>query len=774
MHRIVKKLIVWIVSLPQALFKNRKIIVYFLLAVLALLMVYSVIIYAAWLGDRDMALEKLARYKKLIDRTEELHEGFAYSYSDVDLSAKVVDIPTRIYDRNGEIIGEFFEQKREIVPYDYIPQWLVKAVIASEDRDFYSHRGINYKGILRAIAVNIIHLSVVQGGSTITQQLAKVLFTDMERSFKRKVYEAFCAREIEKRYDKQDILSMYLNLIYFGNGAYGVEATSKMFFARSVRELNEVECAMIVAAISNPGIYSPLSNLNNSVKKTKRILKSLVDAGYLDPRRAEYQMKVFIEKWDIRFDEFGTALSSLIGSSIYSSYRINRAPFFNEQIRRVMIEKFGEDTVKKGGLQVYTTINARYQDIALEALRRGIALQREFHQQRAQQYRKKKWVDAENEKASSIEGALISLDPDTGEILAYVGGSEFTSMNQNDHVCQIRRQPGSSIKPLVYAAAIEKKKITPSTVLVDEETVFEGGYSPKNYSGDHVGEIIAREALVRSVNVIAVKVLDKTGYDRIFEKLQSTLNLSGSDINSRFGKTLSFALGTYELSPQENCLIHSVLVNGGRPIEAYGLRAVKDYNGNVVWDNYSDVWKRVDRARSGDTRILDPVAAAVTVSMLRGVCEPGGTAYNAIKNRHLPFQIAGKTGTSADYVDAWFAGYTSKLVTAIWIGNKTGAVSLGERRSGGAVAAPIWGEYIEKVYSSGDDYPPDFTVPEEGVSRETICLDSGEVAGRQGQCPRTVLQLYYSGSEPGRFCHIHVHNGNDNAGESLKEPEDEN
>lgn len=320
--RILRLIFSWIWNHKKLLF------LYLPLGSALIIAAYVLVIYLGWLGNRDDALERLSRYKKLIDRTEEMRKGYAYSYSDVDLNAKVVDIPTRIYDRNNEIIGEFFEQKREIVPYDFIPQWIVKGVIASEDRDFYKHNGVNYRGIFRAFMVNLANFRVVQGGSTITQQLGKVLFTDMERSLRRKIYEVFCASEIERQYDKQDILSMYLNLIYFGNGAYGVEAASKMYFGRGVTDLNEVECAVIVATISSPRIYSPISNLKNSVRKTKRILKSMVDAGYTKKARADYQYKKFLKKWDVKFDKKGHAESSLIGTFIHSSYRINRAPFF--------------------------------------------------------------------------------------------------------------------------------------------------------------------------------------------------------------------------------------------------------------------------------------------------------------------------------------------------------------------------------------------------------------------------------------------------------------
>ena len=748
-----KAVISWIGSHKKPVF------IYTPLAIAAVAGLYTLYIYISWLGNRAEALDRLARYKLLIDRTEEMKKGYVYSYRDVDLTTKVVDLPTRIYDRKDQVIGEFFEQKREIVPYDFIPQWIVKGVIASEDRDFYSHSGVNYKGILRAFLVNLVNFRVVQGGSTITQQLGKVLFTDMERSIKRKIYEAFCAREIERHYDKQDVLSMYLNLIYFGNGAYGVESASKMFFGKSVSQCDEVECAMIVATISSPRLYSPISSLNNSVKKTRRILKSMVDAGYTAKERADYQYRRFLKKWDVVFDEKENATTSLIGSFVFSSYRINRAPFFNEQIRRLLVEKFGEETVKKGGLRIYTTIDAQKQDAALESLRKGIAGQREYHVKTAAKIRNSEKSRMEAEKAENIEGALISLDPCTGEIISYVGGYEFSAKNQNDSVSQIMRQPGSSFKPLVYCASIQDGDITPSTVFVDEEVTFEDGYSPRNYSRKYAGNIIVREALRKSVNVVAVKVLAKTGYDTLFTILKKSLNMSSSDLKNRFGKTLSLALGTYEVSPMENCVLHSVIVNGGDYIEPYGIRYVKDYSGNIVWNYEEDVLRRVRENREKTGKIIDPRASAVIISMLRGVFEKGGTGYYAIQNRNINVPIAGKTGTSTDYNDAWFVGYTPGLVTSVWIGNKKGAISLGPGRAGGVVSAPVWAEYISMA--TRDVKGADFPLPEKGISRERICLDSGKVA-REGMCPDTVEQLYYEGTEPGEFCPIH---SKENAGE---------
>ncbi len=748
----------WIIA------RRRLIFIYIPGGLVVFFTAFVFVVFLMWRSDRAEALNRLAKYKQLIDRTEELKRGYVYTYSDVDVTAKVVDIPTRIYDRNGEIIGEFFEQKREIVPYDYMPEWLIKAVIASEDRDFYKHSGISYRGIFRAFLVNLVHFRVVQGGSTITQQLAKVLFTDMERNLKSKIYDSFCAREIEKRYDKQDILSMYLNLIYFGNGAYGVESAAKMFFGISVRELTMSECAMIVATISNPGIYSPISDLDDSLKKTRRILESLADAGFISEGGVGPAYDRFTRKWDVAYDEKGRAVSSLIGSFILSSYRVNRAPFFNEGIRRVLVEKFGEDAVKKGGLKVYTTIDGEKQDIASRVMKAGILRQREYHQGLATRIKDPRKAEEEKLKVEQIQGALVTIDPATGEILAHVGGYEFSTRNQNDSVTQIRRQPGSSFKPIIYASAVEGRDVTPSTVFKDEKTVFKGGYTPRNYDGRYAGDVIVREALKKSINIVAVKVLEKAGYDGVFRILKKGLYCTDAEMGDRFGKTLSLALGTYELSPMENCALNSILVNGGEYVLPYGLRHVKDYNDTVVWDYEEEIARIAGERRKELGTIIDPVACAVTLSMLKGVFEEGGTAQNAFRGRKVEFPVAGKTGTSSNYVDAWFIGYTSDSVTAVWIGNREGAISLGPGRAGGAIAAPLWAEYI--VESKRGEHPGDFMVPDEGVSYETICLDSGEVAARNGKCPRVARNvLYYSGTEPGRYCHIHTGDKGENAGE---------
>ncbi|HDP79339.1 MAG TPA: PBP1A family penicillin-binding protein [Spirochaetes bacterium] len=733
---------------------KKLVFIYLPLMMIMLAGAYTGYVYLSWLNDREEALNKLFKYKTLIDRTEELREGSTYSYSDIDLKAKVVDIPTRIYDRNDEIIGEFFEQKREIVPYGHIPQWLVKAVIASEDRDYYRHRGISYRGIFRAFLVNMTRLRVVQGGSTITQQLAKVLFTDMDRSIKRKIYEAFCAHEIEKRYDKQDILSMYLNLIYFGNGAYGVESASKMFFGLSVRELNETECAMIVATISNPLVYSPLSNLNNSLKKTRRIMKSMVEAGYTKKQRADYQYDRFLKKWDVVSDEKGRAAKSLIGSFVFSTYRVNRAPLFCEQVRRVLVDKFGEEAVKKGGLSVYTTIDAEKQDAALNALREGVLKQREYHIKRAEKMKNPVKAQEERDNAGSIEGALIAVNPFTCEIVSYVGGYSFSSQNQMDHVTQIRRQPGSSFKPMVYAAAVEDRVITPSSILNDERTTFKGGYSPKNYDGKYLGKVTSRDALSKSINVVAVKVLEKTGYSTLFRFLKRSLDLSGAELDRRFGKTLSLALGAYEISPMECCVLHAVLINGGQYVKPYGIRHVKDYNGNIVWNSEEESLREIAEKRNKTGTIIDTVAAAVTVSMLKGVFEEGGTAHYAVKWKKIDYPIAGKTGTSSKFNDAWFVGYTSDMAVAVWVGNKRGAISLGAGRAGGVISAGIWADYISRAYGRGKPGP--FREPDQGLTHQTICLDSGMVPVEDGVCPRVARdELFYSGTEPGDYCPLH-------------------
>jgi membrane carboxypeptidase/penicillin-binding protein len=734
---------------------KRWIFIYIPLLLGVAVFIYSALIYASWKGDREAAMLKLSRYKLLIDRTEEIRSGVTITSADADPQAKVVDIPTRIYDRNGEVIGEFFDQKREIVPLSYIPKTLVNAVIASEDREFYQHKGVNPGGIFRAFLVNLSHLQVVQGGSTVTQQLAKVLFTDMERSYKRKVYEIFCAQEIERNYDKSDIITMYLNLIYFGNGSYGVESTAKMYFGKSVRELNEVECAMIVGTISNPLIYSPLNNLPNSLRKTKRILRSLVETKYMTQARADYEYKQFLSRWDFRFNAKNDPESSMIGGFLYSNYRINRAPFFNEVIRLELSKRFGDDVVKKGGLSVYTTIDARKQDLANAALRDGIREQRQYHLSAAAGMKNPERANDEKLKSLNIEGGFVSINPFTGEIISYEGGYSFSVQNQLDHVSKIRRQPGSSFKPLVYCAAFEKKSITPSSVFIDEKTTFEGKYSPQNYDGGYNGEVIVHTALCRSLNIVAVKVLEKTGFSLVSDYIAHGLALEGADAGRRFGKTLSLALGTYEISPLEAAQLHAMLVNGGQFVRPWGLRQVKDYEGNVVWNNEEEEKKFIDSKRAEYGTIVDPAAAAVTVNILKAAMKPGGTGYGAASAYGIDFPVAGKTGTSTDYNDAWFIGYTSDSVSAVWIGNNKGAISLGSGRTGGSVAAPIWTRYAVAAYKGNP--PADFTFPEEGVVKQTICLSTGLVPKRKGLCPSVAEdELFIEGTEPGTYCTVHL------------------
>jgi penicillin-binding protein 1A len=580
----------------------------------------------------------------------------------------------------------------------------------------------------------------------------------MERSLKRKIYEAYCALEIEKLYDKEDILSMYLNLIYFGNGSYGVESVSKMFFGKSVRELSLAESLMIVATISNPGVYSPLINLNRSLNKTKRILTSYCDAGFLKHDQIDKVFDEFVKEWGVVYEN-NTAASSKIGSFLYSSYRINRAPFFNEMIRRELAERFGEESIKKGGLSIHTTIDLRRQDIALRALKKGVLSQREYHQKIASGRKNQADSEKDLEKAGNIEGALVSLDPFTGEILAYVGGYEFTTDNQNDNVYQIRRQPGSSIKPIVYASAIEEKKITPATVLADKKITYANNYTPQNYSNTFTGDIIVRQALIKSLNTIAVQVLDKIGYSTPFRMIQKALSIPGSEMDKRFGKTLSFALGAYELSPLENAALQAILINGGELIIPYGIKNVKDYNGNVVWDKESEIRDELSSKRDSAGKIIDPAAARITISMLEGVKDPDSTAYWIVKKYGINFPCAAKTGTSSNYVDAWVVGYNQDMITAVWIGNKSGSVSLGSGRAGGALAGPVWGEYISEVYRN--DKPPDFDSDFANITSEKICLDSGEVAGRNNECPKTAVQYFYSGSEPGKFCNLHAGSSSD-------------
>ncbi len=722
-----------------------------------------------------------------------------------DLATFQPNATTKIYDRNGVLVSELFSQKRDVVPLRKIPKNLINAFIAVEDNEFYDHWGVNPKGIVRAFFINIFSGRIKQGGSTITQQLTKVLLTTRERSFYRKIKEACIAVMMEFTYSKEEILGLYLNQIFLGHGTYGVEAASKLYFDKHVWELNLAECALLASLPSAPNQFSPIKHPKRSIQRHKIVLAKMVESGDITVSQAE---RAFLDFWPDYLDY----VSGLSPSMTTMSSRENKAPWFTEYVRRELVKKYGNEAVYEKGLQVYTTIDVNKQIAAQEALKRGLERQTvtsgklafknddyiienygdtvemlrllfnlpSFKKKGSRQREKinsfirdeiveeldglnflagiddvSKFLDKyrgsylDDRSLQKVEGCVISIDHRNGYIEAMVGGSEFTSINQLNRAVQAKRQPGSSIKPLIYSAAIESGEFTAATTVMDSPVVFldsEGGdWIPENYEGEYSGFVRLRKALALSINVVSVRISQQLGIQHIMKYLARFLKIDKSDIKTRIPRNFSIALGSMEVSPLELTTAYSIIANGGRDVIPFAIRYVKDRDGNVLENREEDVRKILaDKERDGSAQVIKPETAQVMISMMESVIS-GGTGGAASPGR----PAAGKTGTTNSWKDAWFVGFTPQVTTGIWVGYDKMGLSLGINQSGGAVAAPIWGEYMRNALKG----EPVLDFPQYGalLSHE-VCEKSGLLPS--ADCADTIEEVFVPGTVPEKTCDV--------------------
>ncbi len=692
--------------------------------------------------NKEYLHSRLGRYYSIMMKEEK-----PTSEDDYILGGGVVDIPSRIYDKDGELIGEFYSQRRIILSPKEIPDVIKKAVVAAEDRDFYHHIGISIKGMIRALFYNLISGEIKQGGSTITQQLIKQLFTTGKRTFGRKIYEIFCALEVEKYYSKDDILSMYLNLVYFGSGAYGVGEAARTFFHKDASQLTIGEASLLAGLISNPKKYSPFLHPKNAKRKQKAVLEAMAELGYIKKEDIPKILKKFWKRHKV-FKK-GEALVRM---------RINKAPYFIEHIRRLLVDVIGETALKKEGLRIYTTLDLEKQEYARKSLRWGIDKQREYHLKRAKKYKQENKISLYHKellKAKTVNGAIISIDPYTGYIEAMVGGYKFSRKDQFNRAVQAKRQPGSAFKPIIYASAIESREFTPATSFIDEKTTFiQNGkkYSPANYDNYYRGEVVLCDALKMSINTVSVKLLDMLGYSAVFSYINKAF-LGKIDVERRFGRHLSLALGTSEVTPLELARLIAPIVNYGKAIIPFSIRYITDYKGRIIYDLESKIKDELAKLEDMGVRdVISPQTSYIMIWMMRRVFDKGGTAYPIKERFHINFDVIGKTGTSSDFRDAWFVGATSNLLTVVWIGNDIAKRSLGQKRSGGVVAAPVWALYTHQIYLHKS--PPPFKKPATGIVEKDICAQSGFLP--LDTCPKVIKNVpFIEGTEPKEYCPIH-------------------
>ncbi len=572
---------------------------------------------------------------------------------------------TRIYSAEGAILDELYVKKRHPLAYDEIPPVLIKALIATEDIRFYDHPGLDIKGILRATVKDIIALGFVEGGSTLTQQLAKTLFLTREKTFLRKIREAILSFQIERRYTKKEILTMYLNQVYFGSGAYGVQSAARIFFNKSPDELSVAECALIAGMPKSPSRYSPLNNRELSLRRRNIVLSQMHKNHIIN--RAEYEKSI---QEPLTVAEQDRPRSS--------------AAYFVQYIKPFLKNTVGEQLLYNGGLSVYTTLSLPLQLAAEEALQKGLSA---LEKRRKQKNRK-----------PPPQGALVALDVDTGGIVAMVGGRDFEKSPFNRAV-QARRPPGSAFKPILYACAIHQG-FTQAATLLNTPVVFPGAtrdkpWKPQNFSEDYSSEMTLRKALVHSKNIPSARLMNQLG--------PSSVAAFAADlgISSPLSPYLSLALGSSGMSLLELTGAYSVFPRLGKHIKPYGVTRIVDHQGRLLW-----------QGKPASKIVLPAAEAAIVTDMLQGVIQ-NGTGRRA---RSLRCPLAGKTGTTDNCKDALFVGYSRKIAAGVWTGTDD-YTTLGRRETGARAALPIWMDFMEKTF--GTKPCRDFDLPE-GVLRIKI------------------------------------------------------
>jgi penicillin-binding protein 1A len=594
--------------------------------------------------------------------------GLVYSYSrnlpDIN---KMADFQpsrsTRVYARDGTLLASLFRQNRIWVSIDRVPVMVRRAFVATEDRNFYTHHGIDVYGIMRAAWADYRH-DQFQGASTITQQLARKLFLSNEVSISRKIEEALLAIEIERYYTKDEILERYLNLMYFGSGAYGIQAAAHTYFGTDVNRLSLGQAAMIAGMLAAPSDYTPYVSLQRALERQHHVLDRMVSSVYVSRADA---------------NAAASAPLALIGERP-TGLQSFRYPYFTTYVDHVLEQQFGVQATYEGGLEVDTTLDPHLQDIAAEAVAWGVA-------------------QAKAEGINANEAALVAIRPATGEIVAMVGGARFTLKNQFNRAWQALRQPGSSFKPFVYTAAIDSGM--PPTTLVDDARVSypmgDGSrWVPNDDDMRYMGPITLRTALAQSRNVVAVKLAQMVGVDRVIEYAHRM------GVHANLEPNLSLALGTSVVSPLDMASGFATIADQGIHIEPTPMRLVRDSFGSIILD---------DRFPQ-ENEVFSAGTAYLITSMMESVIKEG-TGTNADIGR----PAAGKTGTTSDYRDAWFVGFTPDLSVAVWLGNDNYAQMY--ESYGGNIPARTWARFMSRALAKVAKH--DFPYPAGEVKKLAYC-----------------------------------------------------
>ncbi len=637
-------------------------------------------------------------------------------------------LSSKIYDKDNNLIAELFTERRIFIPINKIPVNLQNAFIAIEDKDFFKHWGISIKGIMRAFSRILLKMKIAEGGSTITQQLAKTIFLTRDKTLIRKIKEALLTIQLEKNYSKDEILQLYINQIYFGSGAYGVQSAARIYFNKNVRDLNLAECATLAAIPKSPNYYNPFKNAKASLARRNLVLLRMRELGYITKEKEEEALAIALPTKE-------TALKENMGHYLLEFLRIMLEP------------KYGTNVLFKGGLSIYTTIDMKSQVAAEKAIEEALV---NFDKNKLKVFEKSK------QKPVKVQGALIAIDPKNGAIKAMVGGRNFRE-SQFNRATQAKRQPGSAFKPFVYLAAIETG-LTPATLLNDEPMVFVyNGNSwnlvsrditaletiaetvsekdlintnkiwvPTNYSKKYRGFITLKTALASSINICAIETIMRITPLKV---IQSAKNLG---ITTPLANSFSLALGSSDTTLQEMVSAFAVFASGGIKTVPYIITKITDRDGKILEHNIPQ-----------QKEVLSSQDCFIITNILKAVVEKG-SGWNA-KNLGRP--CAGKTGTTNDSSDAWFIGYTPQLAAGVWIGYDDRSISLGEKVTGGVIACPIWTQFMKEAL---DGEPVlDFIQPE---NIEWALIDPSTGLLALSKTFGASLEAFVKGTVPTKCC----------------------
>lgn len=601
-----------------------------------------------------------------------------------DISQLSLTAGTSFYADNGQMISSLSD--RQMVQLNQISPYFLKAIVATEDAEFYRHHGINKRGLLRALLRDLREGRIVEGGSSITQQLAKNLFLTFEQTAGRKFDEMLLAIQIERHFSKDEILQAYCNQICFGPGIFGVEMASQVFLGKHADELNLPEAAFLANLPRSPGNYNPYRNYDLAKKRQDIVLTRMLKVGAITPEEKE---KALAEPLAVR----------------PLNLNWGQANYFVSYAQSLVEKKFGRDIVNYGGLKIYTTLDDKMQAAAKKAVEEGLA---EFDQI----FGLPDYKSASRETRPNYpQAALVAIDPKTGKIKALVGGRDFQTSEFNRAI-ESNRLPGSSFKPIVYLTAIDQANYNPAQVIEDRPVRFGRGndaWAPQNFDRQFRGPIILKWAVMQSINVVAAKTIADVTVPKVVEMARRM------GITSPIQPDLTLALGTSGVSPLEMAGAYAVLANEGVYLQPNIVKRVESNDGKILMNPSPE-----------SHRVADPQSVYLLVDMLKGVFENGTAKSAALYGFTRP--AAGKTGTTSDNRDAWFIGFTPQLVTAVWVGFDDNRQMLDTQNrgvTGGRGALPIWVAFMKEALK--DHYSLDFPIPP-GIIFENVDQTTGEIA----------------------------------------------